>query len=120
MTNFTRLGGELDKVDHPIIRGNYKPDLVIHEPGDEDRNLCVVEVKPITGNATGFKKDIATLTAFVTQYSYHAGILLVFGDLDSGESVIRRKINCDVGVLRQKNIFVLWAKTAQGGVIELV
>ena len=113
------LGGELDKIDHPIIRGKYKPDLVIHEPGDEDRNLCVVEVKPITGNARGFKKDIATLTAFVTQYSYHAGILLVFGDLESGESVIRKKVETDVGLLRQKNIFVIWVKSAQSKVVEL-
>jgi len=113
------LGGELDKSGHPIIRGDLKPDLVVHEPGDMDRNLCVIEVKPIDGSKSGFKKDIKSLTTFVKEYSYHACILLVFGNSEDAQSVIRRKINCDPDILREKNIFVFWINHAQGPLVEL-
>jgi hypothetical protein len=113
------IGGELDKDRHPIIRGDLKPDLVVHEPGDMDHNLCVLEVKPITGADAGFKKDVATLTRFVTEFSYHSGILLVFGDGEAAESVIKAKIGADLGVLREKHVCVLWAKNAQCRLAEL-
>ena len=113
------IGGELDKTGHPLIRGDLKPDFVVHEPGDMERNLCVLEVKRVTGDEAGFKKDIATLLTFVTQYSYHAGLLLVFGDTENAELIIKSKIGADLNALRQKNIFVIWARRAQSDVVEL-
>ena len=110
------LGGELDKTRHPIIRGDLKPDLVVHEPGDMEHNLCVLEVKPITGADAGFKKDIATLTRFTTEFSYHAGILLVFGNCEAAESLIKCNIGVDLDWLRENRITVLWVKNAQSPV----
>ena len=113
------IGGELDKMKHPIIRSNVKPDLVIHEPGYMTSNLCVIEVKPVSGDAAGFQKDIRTLTNFVTKEAYHAGILLVYGHCDGAEGKIRQKIQTDVSKLRALNIFVLWIENAQAKLIEL-
>lgn len=46
------LCGEVDKAGHPLIRGHgldhLKPDFLVHDPGDLDENLVVIEVKPIT------------------------------------------------------------------------
>ena len=47
------LGGEIDKGRHPYFRGGpyarSKPDLLVHQPGNMERNLACVEVKPCTG-----------------------------------------------------------------------
>lgn len=114
------LGGELDKGRHPYIRGNLKPDLVVHEPGDMDSNLCVIEIKPVLGRVAGFTKDISTLRQFVLEHRYHAGILLVFGDIQGAEELIRSKIATDLAMLRVMRIFVLWIKSAQAEVIEIL
>src|ERR1035437_4558323 len=113
------LGGELDKDKHPIIAGGPDPDLVVHEPGDMDHYLCVLEVKPISGSRPGFKKDVNTLTTFTTNYAYHAGILLVYGDRDSAETVIRSKVGTDLQALRTNRVFVLWIRNAQSEPVEL-
>ena len=113
------LGGELDKSKHPLIRGDFKPDFVVHEPGFMDKNLCVLEVKPVTGAIAGFAKDITTLATFVTKYEYHAGILLVFGDALLDAEAVRKKLGLDFNALRKLNVFVIWAQNAQSGVVEL-
>jgi hypothetical protein len=44
------LGGEVDKMKHPFFENGpcatAKPDLLVHRPGDMNRNLACVEVKP--------------------------------------------------------------------------
>jgi hypothetical protein len=82
------LGGEIDKSGHPLIRGGdldlAKPDLLIHVPGQMDRNLVVVEIKaagptPPAGERAAIETDLKKLGAFHTRAQYDAAILLVFG-----------------------------------------
>jgi len=77
------LGGEVDKARHPHFRnGPYarsKPDLLVHEPGNMDRNLACVEVKPCSGGAGEFRDDLKKLTWFCHHARYHRGVFLVYG-----------------------------------------
>jgi hypothetical protein len=82
------------------------------------RNLCVVEVKPIAGAKSGFKKDVCSLETFTTKYQYHWGILLVFGNAPSAEAVIRSKIGVDFHELRMRRVSVVWIAHAQAELIE--
>lgn len=113
------LGAEIDKSGHPLIRTDVVPDLIVHDPGNMDRNLCVLEVKPITGATAGFRKDLSTLRSFVAEYSYYAGLLFVFGSLPLGEARIRAKIGADFASLRATGIRVLWISKAQAPLVEL-
>jgi hypothetical protein len=78
------LGGEVDKAHHPILNGldiaNTKPDLLVHRPGDMGGNLIIIEVKPITAQSLGIRKDLRTLTAFRHCGQYHHAIYLVYGN----------------------------------------
>lgn len=103
------IGGELDKRGHPIIRGDFIPDFVIHQPGDMSRNLCVIEVKPISGLRDGFVKDIRTLTTFVRDYGYHRGVLLVFGEGRRGHGLLARRTG-SIQALRAAGVRVWWLK----------
>jgi hypothetical protein len=113
------LGAELDKRGHRVINSNANPDLVLHEAGTMDRNVCVVEVKPITGAKDGFKKDVRNLRQFVGRWSYHVGILLIYGTAASAEQIIRSRIGVDVASLREERVFVLWIASARAAVVEL-
>lgn len=77
------LSGEVDKAGHPIIRGKElggtKPDLLVHTPGNMDRNYLVMEVKPINSQKAGIKKDLRTLTAYRRHAKYQRAILLIYG-----------------------------------------
>lgn len=63
------LGGEVDKVRHPILSkfalDKTKPDLLVHKSGDMRGNLVVMEVKPVNAKTEGIKKDLQNLTSFV-------------------------------------------------------
>jgi hypothetical protein len=83
------LGGEVDKSGHPIIRAGIldaaKPDLLVHVPREMDRNLAVVEIKPIKpvpsqAEERKVKRDIEKLIAFRQRARYAAAFLLVFGE----------------------------------------
>lgn len=79
------LGGEVDKGGHPIIRegvGEAKPDFIVHVPGSMDRNLAVVEVKPVTSGQGAIVKDVRTLTRFTALAGYFGGVYLVYGSGD--------------------------------------
>jgi len=77
------LSGEVDKSGHPLIRGNYldqvKPDLIIHVPGDMDRNLCVIEVKPINAGVEDVADDFRKLSGFCNRGKYHSACFLLYG-----------------------------------------
>ncbi len=81
-----QLCGELDKSGHPLIRNNIldksKPDFLVHEPGNMDGNLLVIEVKPVNARKNGLKKDLETLTNYHTLANYSRAILLIYGDDD--------------------------------------
>ena len=78
------LSGEVDKSGHPLIRGNNldktKPDFLVHDPGEMNRNELVMEVKPVNFDMPGIKKDLRTLTAYRHRANYWRAILLVYGD----------------------------------------
>jgi hypothetical protein len=57
------LSGEIDKNKHPIIRGQPKPDFLVHIPG-QMTNLLIVEVKPANGDRADMVGDLKKLTRF--------------------------------------------------------
>jgi hypothetical protein len=102
-----RIGPEINKAGHPLIRGRYIPDFVVHIPGIMCANLCVLEVKPISGDLPGFAKDIEVLKVFVENY-YFAGVHLIFGNMEEGEGYIRTKVYKDLHAVLRAGIVVLW------------
>ncbi len=97
MENFRySLGGEIDKSGHPLICGGnldrVKPDLLVHEPGSMERNLAVIEVKPITGRMPGIAKDLKSLTAFCGEGRYHRAIYVIYGGNEARFDKFRDKI----------------------------
>lgn len=78
------LAGEIDKSGQPIFQeGPYaqsKPDLVVHEFGNMDRNLAIVEVKVATADLTKLTADIDKLAWYCQHADYFSGILLVYGN----------------------------------------
>jgi hypothetical protein len=77
------LGGEVDKAGHPHFSGGpyarSKPDLLVHEPGNMDRNLACVEVKPCGASVDEVRDDLTKLTWFCRKARYHRGVFLVYG-----------------------------------------
>ena len=80
------LGGEVDKKGHPLIHGDWKPDFLVHVPG-QMTNLLIVEVKPANANRTRMIDDLKKLTYFrrdlVDQYgnpaNYYAAYFWLYG-----------------------------------------
>src|SRR3972149_569639 len=76
-----KLYGEVDKTGHPLIPGANKPDFIVHEPGNMDRNLVVIEVKSVTGaKLKSLEKDIDTIKRAINEWRYYGGILLIYGN----------------------------------------
>lgn len=79
-----KLDGEVDKNGHLYFHelGPKKPDLIIHVPGDMDRNLVVIEVKPVAvaNRIRNLAKDIETLKVFLEKGNYYRAIMLVYGN----------------------------------------
>lgn len=97
------FSGELDKSGHAIIRvpttANERgwrsciPDFVLHEPGNMDANIVVVEVKPANGAAEGIAKDLETLSYFVTDdVGYRIGVELVYGGTEADVEKFRTAV----------------------------
>lgn len=78
-----KLAGEVDKSGHPLFRREdifrKKPDFIVHQPGTMERNLAVVEVKPINASRDAIDKDIETISGFLRHADYFGGIYLVYG-----------------------------------------
>ncbi len=77
------LNGELSKAGHPYFAGLEKmPDLLVHVPGSMEGNVVIVEVKSARGAAiaSDVRKDLLTLTRFVSSAQYERGVYLVYGD----------------------------------------
>jgi hypothetical protein len=80
------LNGEVDKQKHPLISGAWKPDFLVHVPG-EMVNLLVVEVKAGTADVKNMAEDLQKLTSFRRDLrdeggrpaNYHAAYFLVYG-----------------------------------------
>lgn len=78
-----KLDGELDKSGHPILHetvGPVKPDFLVHERGAMNKNLIVIEVKPINVILVGLSKDLKTLQNFLNKAEYYRAIYLIYGN----------------------------------------
>ena len=84
------LDGELDKSGHPLFSIRYKPDFVVHDPGNMDDNLVVIEVKPIDAEGRNLKKDLDKLKEFINKYEYPRGIMLLYSNDDIKERRLNR------------------------------
>ena len=76
------LNGEVDKSGHPSPLGGtrLKPDLLVHGPGDMRENYAVIEVKHSNAEIRGIRKDLETLSFFITHGGYRHPIILIYGD----------------------------------------
>jgi len=78
------LNGEVDKAAHPILTrlgaDGFKPDLLIHQPGEMGGNHAVMEVKSARASRNGLAKDINTLATFLGAVGYKRGIYLIYGE----------------------------------------
>jgi hypothetical protein len=79
------LSGEIDKSGHPLIRGEPKPDFLVHVPG-KMTNLLIVEVKPFNRHFRDMVIDLKKLTRFRRNLvplgqpgNYHAAYFWVYG-----------------------------------------
>jgi len=89
-----QLVGELDKKGHPIIR-SATPDFVVHVPGNMNRNLVAIEVKPLTVKRRigKLREDIKKLKeAFLGEGRYYRAVMLLYGDgkRDLSEEIVRK------------------------------
>jgi hypothetical protein len=99
LTEFA-LNAEIDKQHHPFIE-HHMPDYVFHVPGIMERNLVVIEVKPINARPEGIRKDMETLAYFTSdEVGYECGIQLVYGDNERGLELFGREFPKDNPKLR--------------------
>jgi hypothetical protein len=77
------LNGEVDKAGHRLLRqveaDKYKPDLLVHVPGDMGGNFAAIEVKPCTASPSAIRKDLTSLALFSNSVGYQRAIYLVYG-----------------------------------------
>jgi len=74
-----QLNGEVDKRGHSFIKGEFKPDFIVHIPGDMKNNLAVIEVKPTNAEKVKIKEDIDKFKVFL-EADYYKAIMLIYGD----------------------------------------
>jgi hypothetical protein len=102
-----KLNGEVDKSGHPIIKGSKKPDFIVHQPGNMENNLVVIEVKPVTveQNLNKLSKDLKNLKWFLEEAGYFKAIMLIYGNVnDNLPNNIKQKIKNN----NVSGIMVLW------------
>lgn len=86
------LNGEVYKGGHPLLKrlelSRFSPDLLVHKPGSMQGNFAIIEVKRQSPDERGVKKDLDSLSRFVTRGQYKRAIYLIFGD--GAESALQR------------------------------
>ena len=103
-----KLDGEVDKQGHPVIPGKKKPDFIVHVPGQMERNLAVVEVKPITVDDDGLNNDLKKLNWLIDKGKYGWAIMLIYGDSKRKlPKEIQSRI-ADFSKKHQKRILMAW------------
>jgi len=105
-----KLDGEVDKGGHPIIQpelGRKKPDFIVHVPRKMNRNLVVIEVKPVTVKSTmdKLREDLKTLKGFLNKAKYYRAIMLIYGD---GKSDLPNEIPDEVKKFREGRVLLVW------------
>jgi hypothetical protein len=72
------LNGEVDKSGHPRgLRG--VPDLLVHGPGDMNKNHAIIEVKNQSADNDQIRIDLIKLTRFAHDAGYRRSIYLIYG-----------------------------------------
>ena len=109
------LNGEVDKSGHPLLKNlkldGFKPDFLIHTPGQMQGNFAIFEVKRHSAAAKDIEKDLTALTGFVKEACYRRAIYLVFGE-DAEKTLPRiRSVAARAEVLAS---IELWVHTAAG------
>jgi hypothetical protein len=118
---YYQLDGELDKAGHPLIHkyvGSVKPDFLVHWHGEMNKNLVVVEVKPINAATGGIDKDITTLCNFLKFAHYYRAIYLIYGeddDIDKFLGVVKEKVTA----VPESSFYFLWHKQ-YGNAAEII
>lgn len=88
------LGGEVDKVGHPHFAGTRyarsKPDLLVHAPGNMNRNLAIVEVKRATASRDDIRRDLRKLKWFCNHAAYSGGVFLVYGEARNPDTLAQK------------------------------
>jgi len=105
-----KLDGELDKMNHPLIYekiGAKKPDFVVHVPGDMNRNLVVIEVKPLLASIGRILEDLTTLKMFLNEAKYFRAIMLIYGNDDSGNI---DRIREEFRLFSNEELLLIWHK----------
>lgn len=107
-----KLDGEIDKRGHRVIQGKWaqkNPDFVVHQPGNMDRNLAIIEVKTLQGarNAGALEKDLETLQGFLDKVQYHRALMVIYGN---GTQELSRSIVNKIEEARTKDdrIMLVW------------
>lgn len=99
------LNGEVDKSGHPIFAflrlARCKPDLLVHGPGDMNKNYAAIEVKHARTSKRDLLKDFRTLTALLEFAGYRRAICFIYGVRNEQlEDSLRRRI----ARIRQENV----------------
>lgn len=103
-----KLNGEVDKSGHLIIRNAKKPDFIIHQPGNMEHNLAVIEVKPVTvkDRLEKLREDLETLKCFLSEEAkYYRAIMLIYGNING---VLPENIKREIENINDPRIIVLW------------
>lgn len=106
-----KLDGEVDKNGHPIIHpalGAKKPDLIVHVPRRMDRNLVVIEIKPVTVGMTGLRTDLEKLKGFLDVANYYRAIMLIYGNGENGELDLPKEILDEVENFSEDRLLLAW------------
>ncbi|MCI0329666.1 MAG: hypothetical protein L0196_01760 [candidate division Zixibacteria bacterium] len=103
------LDGELDKRGHEIIKGDRKPDFVVHKSGCMAQNLAIIEVKPADVELKELGEDLKKLKGFVENANYYRGVMLIYGN--NNEETLRVEIlktSKDILKNYEDKILVMW------------
>lgn len=118
-----QIGGEVDKIGHPIIEkyvGKVKPDFIVHVPDSMDDNLVVIEVKPIIGSKRGIIKDIKNLSRFLTpEIKYFRAVYLIYGDDSKSMDAIVELIQKNLGTIPKESFYLVWHRQS-GNPAEII
>jgi hypothetical protein len=87
------LNGEIDKQGHRLLaqRGaaRFKPDFLVHTPGDMAGNYAIMEVKPLGANSDDIHNDLYKLSLFISGVEYRRAIYLFYGYGEDGGTMDR-------------------------------
>ena len=101
------INGELDKKGHLFIKGEFKPDFIVHVSGTMENNLAVIEVKQINSKDGEIKEDINKFKDFLDN-KYYRAIMLIYGDNENKVKYAQKEINNLPE--HSEHILLLWHK----------